>query len=331
MSSITKTASCDFVLSVSPCFAILIFVFTSPCVIANDWSTQIKLESSFLNYHDSDVRDSAYTIGGQVHLDFLEKMYFLTGYRYSHVDALANNLVNMEEIQEDLFFIGAQYNFYSDILPGKYGLRVDAYYGEMETFFTIFQEAEFQGRNRKPASSVTMIQDNDFASISPVLSYTNYLKTLYFDFVFAFSDYGDFSVNQFSPAFGFAFNARKNWMLFRGHFIEQEKNFTTVYGKNNTAIEVSWTHWLGLNAPLGLNSFGASILAGERIYALDPDANQVFTFADLQKGSVAFFFQWQPNELVQILIQAGSQKFEDKVIGDNYSSKYAYVNLSRKW
>lgn len=331
MNSFTKTVFLSSAFSILPYVRILAFMLGITSASANSWSQQIKLESSFLNYQSSSIRDSAYTIGGQVKLNFLEKVNFLAGYRYSYVDALMNNPVSMEEIEEDLYYIGAQYHFYSDRVPGKYGIRMDAYYGEIDTFFTIVQQNGFQGKNRPPTSSTTLTLDNDFTIYNPVLSYTNYLKTFYFDFAFAFSDYGNFRVNQFSPAVGFAFNSRKDWILFRAHSIQQEKDIAKVYGENNTAIEVSLTHWPGLNAPLGLHAFGGSMLVGERLYALDPDTNQVFTFADLHKGSLSLFFQWQPTENVQILLQAGAQKFENKVADDRYASNYVYINLSQKW
>ncbi len=148
---------------------------------------------------------------------------------------------------------------------------------------------------------------------------------------FAHSDYyDDLAIEQWTPTVGFGFNQQSDWVQLRGYYISSSKRAKTHDQKLSNAIDVSLTHYFD-GQILKLNKIKASCLIGERFFAVDRDAASVYNLNDIQRGSFSLLAEFKITEIIKISISGGEERYKNKTIDDDYSSKYLYMGLSTSW
>ena len=98
-----------------------------------------------------------------------------------------------------------------------------------------------------------------------------------------------------------------------------------------TSAEIKWTHWLSPNAIFGLDNFFIDVLAGERIFAVDNESFSVYNLEDVQQGSVLLGLGWRVGEDFDVTAIAGVEKYNNKIIENEYDRQYLYISLTQHW
>lgn len=286
------------------CFGLLL----SQHAYADDnWYVKGDIQSMTGQYSNSTERSSLVTGGLFLSADYLDHGGFTLGYNYTNIKFKAP----LQDIKQHDLTGNVRFNFRTDALPGVLTLRLDVH-----------------GINNDDASGNT----DAVQAYGAQLSFLNYAKTMYADLGYNYSKYQfNFNVQQFTPTLGMGFNDGSDWLQLRGYLIRLSDN-TRAQGKDQTsALEAKWTHWFGVNNLLAVDNLRVGAVLGERIYAVDNDSSSVYNLSDLQTAGYSLGLEWKFGDHMSMLLVAGLEKYENKLINDKYDSRMAYVDLGYQW
>lgn len=311
------------------CF-LLCATLSGSVIAADDWDMQAMGQAVYGSYNDAELRDSLWGAGFFLSGDYLERGGFKVGYNYTEVEGKGSLPGAFDTLEENTFYLSGKINSYPDSLDGKLSWRLDGY------LITDDVSGSVAGNGGQQGNPEIVASDADIGVINPVVTYLNNAKTYAADLGYAYSNYdydrgGEFQAHQLTPTVGFAFGEKAHWLQLRGYFIHLSDDDANDGNSDTAAVELKWTYWLGPQAPLGVHSVGATVMAGERYLAVDPDAAVVYTLADEQQGTIALNSVWQLNQSAQIMLQVGYEQYENRVINNDYESMYVYVHLSQRW
>jgi hypothetical protein len=128
-----------------------------------------------------------------------------------------------------------------------------------------------------------------------------------------------------------AFNDSYDLLQTRFYFIRLDHGDNTGGVDHSNALEFKWLHWFQPNAPLNINSSLVKLLAGKRLYPVDPDAATTYSISDLQTSSVAAGLDWKLGELSKIFLLIGYDHYDNPQINDTYSTRYIFGSLLFNW
>lgn len=308
-----------------------LFLLWFPMLVnAEHWSPKVLLQTDLGRYTDSMVRDSIASSGFILSFDKLGSTEYSFGYQYTTVKTQDNNPDNLDSIEEHRFYLSGKQKIYIDSLPGVTTIRLDGYSAQSKN--TVFGT----GPASKPHFTTTLT--DQLTVINPVISFKNFSQTRFYELGYALSSYrypdralADTKVHQFSPAFGFTLGTQYDWIQLRGYFIELDADTGTMDQQNKQALELKWTHWLEPNAPFNLNQLGFQIMTGEYLFAVDPDAAELYNLADTQTQMLAIFGQWRMGDQTAVLAHFSWREFEIAAHSHRYNSSSFYINFSHQW
>ena len=278
-----------------------------------DWMVNATVQALAGSYEDSDARDGIYNAGILLHADYLQQAGVSFGYNRTAVNFLAAD----QDLDQNQFYLSGRFWVTPDWAAGRIGLRLDGHWVDNDD-----------------SSNGT----GDLEIVAPQLSYSNLDRTFYVDLGYARSTYGEaelfageLTLDQLTPTLGFGFNEIKDWLQLRGFLIDAS-NPVRAQGKRDTsAVEAKWTHWFSGSGPLGLEHVTFSVLAGERLFGVDPDSAVVFNIADIQQDSLGLAGQWRLDDRNRVLLQFGYEGYRNELINNEYSSIYIYLSFTRQW
>lgn len=319
-------------------FSIVFFGFTltpvssMPVYAANSWTIGITPQLLTALYSGSTLRDTMLAYGLSAKANYLDKGGLTLGYNFTAVQGKGDN----PDVDETSLYLSGRYIRYSDLLAGKLGLRLDGYDITDKTQTT--QTVTLPGPGGRRSETVTFT--DDVSVVYAQLDYTNYSERFYADVGFAQSDYSyqvntppfqDNTVRQLTAAAALALNNRYDWLQTRIYFIDLSHGNNTDGKTQSTALEFKWQHWFMPNAPLNVHSSYLKLLAGERLFPVDPEAAVVYSIADLQTGSIAAGLDWKVGEQSTFFLLVGHDQFKNLQIDDKYNSNYLFGSLSVNW
>lgn len=287
------------------------------------------------NYSDSVQLENLYGVGVSLTGEYLEQGGFTVGYNFNNTDYKAGASSGLTEIKENILFLSGKANYHPDQLPGRLTLRLDGYLGNDEMSYRTTTAGLPMGGG---SSKQTITVDDDLTVVSPMVSFLNYAKTFYADLGYAYSSYrsddnatDDIDISQWTPTLGVGFNQAYDWLQLRAYFISLSSSNRVGDKDSTSALEAKWSHWFSAGAPLNLYSAYLSVLAGERIYAVDADAYSLSNVADLQTDMVAIGAEWKLSERTRVFLQGGYEAYKNLLLNDRYNSTYLYFYMSRSW
>lgn len=264
-----------------------------------------------------------------------------------------------DDVVNDIFYLNGWYGWYPERVPGKVTLALNLYHGS-ESIRTASGGGSGNpnpgnpdpgntdpgnpdpgnpdpGSGKPSPANVTVFTDS-VSVFNPMISFMNYSKTLYLDLGLAQSDFktsssgvSDLQVTQWSPAIGLGLNDLYDWLQFRLFYIELSNDERTPGTDNTLAASASWTRWLKSKGSLKPEKFNVTLLAGERLYALDHDVRKLYNLTDMQTGSLIFGAHWKMAETFRFLLYSGYEQYRDVSANDNYDSLFIYAGLTNQW
>ena len=271
-----------------------------------DWRWQVDMQSAYGSYSGSRLRKALISAGTIVHGDYLERGGFSFGAGLTRLKYRSGTTLKQQSLYASL-----RYHLYVDALPGTWTLRLDGH----------------AINNNDPSGNTDNVR-----VVEPRVSFMNYAKTLYVDLGWARSRYRNrLTVRQWTPTIGLGFNQGGDWFQLRGYRIDTSNPARAQGKRRTTAVDVKWTHWFAPGAAWRPEKMVLAGLAGERIYAVDADAALVYNLADVQRGAASAALEWRLSGTFHLLLMAGSERYRDNTIGNNYSNRFAYADLSARW
>jgi hypothetical protein len=281
-----------------------LFLFIPNTYAESGWKYRLDIQGEGGGYRNSLFRNYIAGGGVYVHADH-ERGGIILGYNRMRIDFK----LGIGDIFQEEYFASGQLHFKPPLLGGVFTTRFD--------FYRI---------NNNDAGNYT----DDVIILAPQLSWMNQSKSFYLDIGYARSIYRrNLDVDQLTPTIGFAFNDGYDWIQLRTYLIKSS-NVLRSQGKAETvALDVKWTHYFGQNKPLGLLEYiRLGILAGERVFAVDGDAIDVFNLSNTQKGTVSLITKWALTKKQKILLGAGLSRYKNGFVNDTYILPIVYAGYS---
>lgn len=276
------------------------------------WYFRADFQGLLGQYSGSEERDSLNNFGFFLRSDYLERAGFTVGYNRTTLKFNGSDT----DIDQDNIFASGKVQLTPDWAPGRITLRIDGHFVS----------------NNDPSN------ESGVTVIAPLVSYLSNDKTFYVDLGYAQSSYDDsvliadeLDVDQFTPTLGFGFNEQRDWLQLRGYLIDLSSSARAQGVEDTAAIEAKWTHWFSNSKPLGIDNFRLAAVAGERLFAVDPDAGLTYNLTDLQTGGLSLGSEWRLSERNQVLLVLGAEEFENEAINDDYRNVFVYLNFTHQW
>lgn len=278
-----------------------------PAMAVSDWTSTAGVQAVYGSYGGSVQRDKIAGYGIVITSDYLESGGFTLGLNRTDIKMKSG----VRDIGQNALFASGRMHFTPDGIAGRITARMDLHV-----------------INNNDRSGDT----DEVTAYAPQLSFLAYDKSYAFDLGYAHSRYlNDLRVDQWTPAFGFAMNNGADWLQLRGWFIDPS-NAARAQGKNSTAaLEAKFTHWFGPAKPLGLDNLRASLMVGERVYAVDGDAGVVFNLADIQRGGASLGAEWKFGGNTSLLAVFSRDRMRNATLADDYNLTSGYLWLAVPW
>jgi hypothetical protein len=277
------------------------------------WFLSTDLQGLVGGFSGSTARDSLVNVGAFVRGDYLERGGFTLGYNRT---ALAFD-DGAEDIEQRSLFLSGRIGLTPDALDGRLTLRLDVH----------------DVANVGPMSTAGEAQ-----AVAAQISYINFARTFYWDIGVAETEYpgagatgGRLKVEQWTPTLGVGFNRQRDWLQLRGYLIDLGAQGVAGAPGDTSALELKWTHWPVRKRSGGLKDIRASILGGERLFAVDHDAAAVYNLAELQAGAASVGAEWAIGERTGALLILGVEQYEALDTRARYRSPFVYLNFSHTW
>ena len=321
---------------------------------------------SYSSFELAQIQDTQYETGLFLDAIRLNKTGGAIGYIRQD-----QGLSNRDDIVNDILYLNGWYSGFPERVPGKVTLALNFYHGSESTRRSSgggsspgnpnpgnTNPGNTDPGNTDPGnpdpgnpdpgnpnpraanpSPVTVTSFTDSLTIvNPVLSFMNYSKSLYLDIAYAASDYdtsnvtaGNLEVSQWSLAIGFSMNEQYDWLQLRLFDTDLSSDARTPGIDHTLSASLGWTHWLKSKRFFNMHSFTASLLAGERLYAVDHDVRKIYNLTDMQTGSLIVGANWKINNDINLHVYSGYERFEDVSNNDNYRSIFIYTGISKQW
>lgn len=155
---------------------------------------------------------------------------------------------------------------------------------------------------------------------------------LWLDLGFIQSRYeGGLRVDQWSPTLGFGVNDNMDWFTLGADAITLKG--TGGPKEQTAAFKASWTHYFMPGAGMKPRSIYLSALAGERVYAADPDLAIIYTLGDYQMGRWAVGATWGGAKGAGFSLEAGRSRFEDRTTTPpmSYTTPFVAASVHYTW
>jgi len=312
--------------------AISLFLLMPISALANnsDWQSKAIVQGYFQNYTQSESREATYNFGVYLFADYLERFSLSAGYNYTYVDLTQNT-----EVDENMFYLGGKYSWFSDAMSGKLSLVLDGYGGEYVTKTSTTSGGGGMG-GMGGMSRLTTSESTAVSVIQPQITFINFAKTFYLDIGYAFSKYDsgstyDIDANQITPTIGWGWNNAFDWLQVRGYFINVDQQ-TQVFNDNNfTSAEIKYIHWFEEKQLPYFDNLRFILLVGDRALAVDPDAKSVYSVSEKQTGAASIAGQWKLDQSLKFMLLVSYEQFENDLLSDQYDSWLIYGNFETQW
>jgi hypothetical protein len=278
----------------------------SPPLFADTWALKATPSITSGSYSGSQQRDKISDVGLMISGDYLEQGGVTVGYSNTQV-----NMKNASAIKQDNYVVSARTNYFPDGLTGHLTLRLDGY-----------------KVNNNDATGNT----NNVTALAPQISWVSSDGMLYADLGYAKSRYqNQLNASQFTPTIGFGLNEGADWIQLRSYLISGLNPVRAANKSRTTALDANWTHYFDTGATLVPATMSLGVSTGEKIYAVDMDAQSVSNLADLSKGGATVGLGWNVAKDTKLFVLAGQTKYSDVALNNNYKLNVGYANLTVGW
>lgn len=315
---------------------ILVLLYTNPASAStDDWQLHGTAQAFMQFYSGTSERDSMFNAGYYLMADYLDTSTIGAGYNYTIV-----NLSGNSDISEHLLYLTGRHSIFPDSLPGKVTFRLDGHLGRdtiSTKSTTIAPSGGMGGGKGKGGLTVftsTISEDTDISAIQPMVSFINFNKSFYADLGYAFSKYdstSDITVTQLTPTVGFGWNDSYEWLQTRAYLIKLDEDVPAFKDDRFNSVEIKYTHWFSDAAAPRLTSTGVSLLAGDRVFAVDPDAGTIYSTSNRQTGSMSAFINWQYTSTISFTGLANYSHYSNDAAATDYTGWLLYFNLQHQW
>jgi hypothetical protein len=283
---------------------------TSPVHGASAWFVTGTAQAIALGYSGNAQRKNLTGWGVFVAGDHLDDGGVTVGYNRRNV-----NLAAHESIADQAAYAAARLHRYEGNGPGRLTVRLDTHHVEDTT--------------RTATDTINVF--------GPTIAYLSADKKRYADLGYTLSNYRstdpaveDLTVRQWTPSVGIAPGA-KDWLQLRGYLVSHAENNRMLGTRSTRASELKWTHRMTLHNGSGLERVEVGALIGTRMFAVDPDAAEVYSVPDLQREALALGLGWRLGAHLRVLTMVGWQSYENSRDGRDYDGRYLYAGVSKDW
>ncbi len=274
---------------------------------ADPWAFNAAASATYGAYTDSIYRDRLSESGITISGDYLDKGGLTAGYGKTRV-GMKNSITATDQAN---LLLSGRLHFWPAALPGRLTVRLDGY--------------------RINNNDVTGNTDR-VNVVAPQVGWLSSDATLYLDLGYANSRYqNQLTAHQTTPTVGFGFNSGADWVQLRAYLI-RGLNPARAAGQSGTSgLDMKWTHFFASESPLMPASLSLGVATGERLYAVDIDAQSVANLVDMHKGAASLALTWKLTKRAKLFLLAGQSRFRNLALSNDYKLNVGYASLSIDW
>jgi hypothetical protein len=252
---------------------------------ASDWKTSFTPSITSANYEGATNRQNLSEKGITLSSVYKEELGLTLG--------LSNTYINFEGgayTDQNNILLSGNWKYIALSVPGKWNARFDMH----------------SIKNNDTSGNTDQVK-----TWAPQLSWTSNTGALYLDLGYARSTYlNDLSVNQITPTVGFGLNDGYDWVQLRGYAISGLNPLRAVGKTGTSAVDVKWSHFFKPSrSGLKPSSVSVGLMTGEKLYAVDMDAQSVANIADIQTSGMNVAGNWSISKATKLMLLAGQSGF----------------------
>jgi hypothetical protein len=282
------------------CTLFITMLFTNTTSLAADWKVSLNPSYTIASYQGSTNRQNLYEKGFTLSTVYKEELGLTLG--------LSNTFINFDGgayTDQNNSLLSGNWKYAALTVPGKWNARFDIH----------------SIKNNDTTGNTDQVK-----TLAPQLSWTSNTGALYLDLGYARSTYlNNLSVHQFTPTIGFSLNDGYDWVQIRGYAISGMNPERAVGKSATSAVDFKWTHYLTpARSAYKPASFSVGLMAGEKLYAVDMDAQSVANIADVQTSGINVAGNWTISKASKLMLLAGQSGFRkiDTTQTSNIASDY---------
>jgi hypothetical protein len=290
--------------------SILYLAITLPFISCNaqadSWYANTSASFTQGSYSGSALRKQLSEAGLTVGADYLEQGGMTLGLSKTQISMKGGSSTNQNNL-----LLSGRLHYWLDAIPGKLTLRVDTY---------------------RITNNDTTGDTNNVTALAPQVSWLSNDAMLYADLGYAASRYqNQLNANQFTPSVGFALNDGSEWVQLRAYLISGLNPARAANRTSTQAVDAKLTHFFTSQSHLVPSSLTLGIASGDRIYAVDMDAQSVANLSEIHKGAASLALAWHVTKTSDLLLVLGQNRFQNPTLNNNYKLNVGYASLSTNW
>ncbi len=286
--------------------ALITLLFITHAAQADSWYANTSASLTQGSYSGSVLRKQLSETGLIVGADYLEQGGVALGLSKTQISMKGSTSTNQNNL-----LLSGKLHYWLDAIPGKVTLRVDAH---------------------RITNNDTSGDTNNVSALAPQVSWLSNDAMLYADLGFAASRYqNQLTANQFTPTIGFALNNGSDWVQLRAYLISGLNPARAANRTSTQALDAKLTHFFASQSALVPSSVTLSVAGGDRLYAVDMDAQSVANLSDIHKSAASLAFAWNVTKASHLLVVLGQSRFQNVTLNNNYKLNVGYASFSTNW
>ena len=272
------------------------------------WRTAVSAMSG--HYADSMTLKNQSGLGLRISAEKDQTWGLTTGLQTTRIDM--QPIVPTGQQIQDNWLLSAWVHAPSTAWPGRWTFQLDTY---------------------KSTHNASSSNSSDVRTWAPKITWLAFGQALKMDLGYAHSKYKDTDpIHQVSASVAVGFNDAKDWIQVRSTHINHLTPALALGHSRTRATDVKLTHLLSPHAAWTPTSITWGLERGQKIYALDVDAQYIYNLPMLNRGGENIAGTWKLNPQTTLNVQLSKNKYTaDQPFTHSFTSSTLGIQLAKVW
>jgi hypothetical protein len=274
------------------------------------WQWRTAVSAMTGHYADSMTLKNQSGLGLRISAEKDQTWGLTTGLQTTRID-MQPIVPTGQQIQDD-WLLSAWVHAPSTAWPGRWTFQLDTY----------------QSTHNASSSN-----SSDVRTWAPKITWLAFGQALKMDLGYAHSQYKDTDpIHQVSASVAVGFNDAKDWIQVRSTHINHLTPALALGHSRTRATDVKLTHLLSPHAAWTPTSITWGLERGQKIYALDVDAQYIYNLPMLNRGGENIAGTWKLNPQTTLNVQLSKNKYTaDQPSTHSFTSSTLGIQLAKTW
>lgn len=274
------------------------------------WQWRTAVSAMTGHYADSMTLKTQSGLGLRISAEKDQTWGLATGLQTTRIDM--QPIVPTGQQNQDNWLLSAWVHAPSTALPGRWTFQLDAY---------------------KSSNDASGTNSSDVSTWAPKITWLAFGQALKMDLGYAHSKYKDTdAIDQISASVAVGFNGSKDWIQIRSTHINHLTPALALGHSRTRATDIKLTHLLSPDSVWTPTSITWGLERGQKIYALDVDAQFLYNLPMLNRGGENIAGSWQLNPQTTLNVQLSKNKYTaDQPFTHTFTFSTLGIQIAKVW